>query len=145
MKPARRIVQPRAVSESTLAACLARVVGVQPLDSLDEVRQLALDATSLTGLFGAKWLPYPWLVPVADYVMADKPNGLASDVLAAPDNVFLVKDCRIKPGKDLFLVWSGKSAGLVVASLPFRGLVNHMNVGGVFERITAFQLHSCLR
>ena len=144
MSKARNRQQPRAISESTLAACLARATGTTPRDTLDEVRQEAASVTGLSGMFGVKWIPYPWLVPVADYVMADRPSGLAADVLGAPDNVFLAKDPRVRLGKDLFLVWCG-SPGIKIKDLPFRGLVNHMNVGGEFERITAIQLHTCLR
>lgn len=143
-KKIKKIKAPRAVGEAMLAASLARLVGVQPSDSLDKVRLDAIEKTGMKQLFGNQWLPYPWIVPVADSIMTDKPTpGLATDVLAAPDEMFLVKDLNNRPGLDLFLVWVGLKYPM--KGLPFRGVVNHMNVCGDFERITAIQLKQCLR
>lgn len=134
---------PRAVGESTLAASLCRLVGVRTVETLDEARELAAEATALS-LFSDVWMPYPWLVPVAAQVMAAKAEGVAAEALLTPGVPFLVKDSLARAGDDMFLVWAGLAL-YPMRGLPFRSLTNHFNVGGPYERVTAIQLKACLR
>lgn len=136
--------QIRAISPATLTHDFCKALQIPGVyQELDEARGAALEHLGL-GFLRHEMYPYPWIVPVASHLMADKPvEQLAIDLLMVPDTVYLVRDAVNTVGRGLFLAWSGDIQPL--EGMPYKGLVNHFDVGGEMCKVTAIQLQSCLR
>jgi hypothetical protein len=76
-------------------------------------------------------------------------NDLIGDVVCAPGVVFVVRDSNIPARSGLWAVEAANGLSSVLRDsdriLPYRGLINHFQVGNKTVCVRAVQLESCVR
>ena len=138
---------PTKASESVVSRMLAKVLGAQQCDTVEEVCVSYADGVDnpivdmtnkIVGL-------YPWTCSVAREIMSPATSPLVEHLITRPGQAFVVKDTDRQGADSLWVAIADAPRDFdeVLERVVNRGLFHTFSVGGGFSKVTAIQINSC--